>query len=298
MKSADRVLGRRRRLLLALALSALLFALVLVFACRTAVAAVDGAFLQLGSEALAFPGTIRDAAGTIRVNNTDVSYRVQVVPAPLSEVWAHYSRTCGGLSDGSSAWGPLVRTLATRGALAESHAYVACVGVKRDDLPSIAHSAKQLADSWDLSELGALRYVYARSDSVEPERTLLFTSWVDGSFNLHNFVMQGLGDNPGDDLENVPRPRGSRRVLSVERSPHRLAVYQVEGVEPRAQARWYAEQFRSRGWNVLRGRDGRNVEIDGVLLVVAEDGERTATVVVSGTESGETLVTAIEAGAS
>ena len=263
---------------------------------RQADAALDGTLMQFGSEALSFPGIVPGPAGAIRMNGTDVSYRVETLSKPLHEVWAHYAQACGGRAHGSGAVGTLLRAFATRGATSTTQAYVACLDLRRDDLPTMVQLSQQLAQTWDLSSLGALRYVYAQQDSSDPSHTLLFSMWVDDSFDLRNFVFRGTEDAPGEDPRFVPRPVASHRVLSVEHSPHMLAVYRVPHVSPEAQAHWYAHHFRSNGWR-LGARSKRGfVEVDDALLVVAEQESRSATVAISLTHDGSTLVTTVEGG--
>ena len=285
--------ARRRNTVVVLLTGAFLAVCLLVLV-RKADAALDGTLMRLGSDALSFPGTVPGPPGTIRINGTDVSYRVETLSKSLPEVWEHYSRTCGGGTRSSGAMGTLVRTMATRGASSETQAYVACLDLRRDDLPTMAQLVKQLARTWDLSSLGALRYVYAQRDSSDPSRTLVFSMWADESFDLRNFVFRGAEDAPGDDPRFFPRPLASYRVLSVEHSPHRLATYRVPHLSPEAQARWYTHHFRSNGWRLAAPSEHGFVDVDGVLLVAAEQESRSATVAISLTDSGSTLVTTVE----
>ena len=257
-------------------------------------AAIDGSLFRLGWHALAYPGSTPNNSQSIRINGIDVSYRVQTIEVPLSEVWAHYAGTCGAKPTSSHPLAPVLRALAARGAVTDSQAYVACLDLARDDLASIVHLAGRVAETWDLSLLGSLRYVYARKDSADPSQTLVFAMWVDGPLSLRNFVVSEDIDVPGGDLVHVPRPVASHRVLSVRESSRALVVYRVPRGGPDALVRWYAERFRERAWHVV-ARSGHDwVSIDRSQLVVAEKETLTASVIASATEDGSSIVTVFE----
>ena len=257
-------------------------------------AAIDETALRLGSEVLAFPGVTSGESRALRINGTDFHYRVASVAMPLSEAWAHYASVCSSRLAAATTLEPLVRAIAVRGASSKGQAYVACLDLHRADLPSLARLAQKVVETRDLSHLGALRYVYARRDEADPVKTLLFSMWTDGPLDLRGFVLSPGEDAPGDDPQHVPRPSGSHRILSLEQTSERLAVYRVPSTTPESEADWFGERFRSSGWQVVRSRGEPHVDTGGPLLVFAERDSVTASVVLSRASDGSTLVTAHE----
>jgi hypothetical protein len=83
------------------------------------------------------------------------------------------------------------------------------------------------SESWDVAELGHLRYAYVRR--AKSGRTHVLTAWTDGPFKLAAMVAPADGvDAPGTDSQNVPRPPSSIRYLSAsaEGLPHGIRIYE------------------------------------------------------------------------
>lgn len=163
---------------------------------------------------------------------------------------------------------------------------VACV-VNEDAKSSLFDALPKFADSLDLKELGALRYVYARQ--TEGGRTHVITIWTDGSFKLGAMVPEVDGaDTPGTDSPGAIRPPESQRLLtaSAAGAPHAVRVYDSKAT-PEAVLAAYEREMPKLGWERISVADAdvpesRYFTKGGVdLLVVAdENGERTAVSVI------------------
>jgi hypothetical protein len=126
--------------------------------------------------------------------------------------------------------------------------------------------------SMDLNELGRLRYVFAKQTD---SGTHYFAIRLEGELKLDR-MFPDQGDAPGRDLTGVPRPRGSRRVVSVFQQDRREAfvVYQAQE-SPRQLSEFYRQQLRKRGWTTLQDSEGESLtmERDDELIAVVIDEE-------------------------
>jgi hypothetical protein len=148
-------------------------------------------------------------------------------------------------------------------------------------LDQLTERLAAMRDSGDLAALGELRYVFARRSGAT---TTLLVFWTDGSAPLLK-MFPPKGDAPGRDPENVPRPKGSRRVLSATEHglPYHLTLYSAVTQSPDALVSWYRHALEVAGWRVAPGgsaslraqRGGRNVV---VACSPSKDGVAVATV--------------------
>ena len=92
---------------------------------------------------------------------------------------------------------------------------IVCVQPSRrpEGFGSWVDGVRTFAESGDLGALGKVRYVVARPSG--PHSTLVASVWTEGTFNVRDMV-GFVGDAPGSDIAGVPRPAGSRRILSAE----------------------------------------------------------------------------------
>jgi hypothetical protein len=107
------------------------------------------------------------------------------------------------------------------------------------------------AESWDLSEVGHLRYAYVRR--LESGHSHVLTAWTDGSFKVTAMVPPTEGaDAPGADSPNVPRPPSSVRYLSAaaEGRPHGVRVYESTASASEILAS-YEKQLTARGFEAI-----------------------------------------------
>jgi hypothetical protein len=140
---------------------------------------------------------------------------------------------------------------------------------------------RKFAESWDVADVGLLRYAYVRR--LENGRSHVLTVWTDGSFKLDAMLPGDDGqDALGTDPENVPRPPDATRYLTAaaEGRPHSVRIY--ESRQPaRDVLRMYETDMPKRGWTPIDTGDtapeARYFERNGVdmLVVVEENGERS-----------------------
>ena len=129
------------------------------------------------------------------------------------------------------------------------HGYVACFdlgGGRMRPLDLVAR-LRAFAVSYDVSAIGALRFVWAQRAG---RTTSYIAVWTEGRLPLRAMFPE-RGDAPGRDVPEVPRPRGARRVLSAfqaQREP--LLVSYVAAESPARLAAGYREQLLGLGFEV------------------------------------------------
>ena len=189
----------------------------------------------------------------------------------------------------------LLAALSVRRVSRGADGYVACIDLVARDLNELVTSVKRFAQTWDLSEIGALRYVYARRSEARADQTLVLTVWADSSLNLRSLIASS--DAEGEDLPGVPVPEGSRRVFSAhERGrPSRVAVYVAPGLNPLHLLRQYRRRFAAHGWTIIERHPTEIVEVDGTLLLAAERPDRMVTILARIGEHGTTTLILLEA---
>ena len=120
---------------------------------------------------------------------------------------------------------------------------------QRRGLAGVLRAVREFAASGDVSRLGQLRYVTARK--LDTGKTQVLAVWSEGPLLLAALFPK-TGDAPGNDMANVARPRGSRRLFHTT-TPGRdyaLRLYET----PRSAASVLAEYDRElpeRGWQAL-----------------------------------------------
>lgn len=115
--------------------------------------------------------------------------------------------------------------------------------------------AATLLRTGDLSSLGQLRYVFARK--LEDGRTQSVLVWNEGPLHVDE-MFPASGDAAGHDLTGVPRPRGSRRLLSaqVAGQPYGLLAYEVGQEQPLAALDRYDTELRASGFQSVHLQPG------------------------------------------
>ena len=120
----------------------------------------------------------------------------------------------------------------------------------------------KFADSFDLADVGLLRYVYARR--TDSGRTHVITVWTDGSFKFDSMLAPADGkDAPGSDPRNAPRPK-DRTLLDGgggRRSPLGSNLRIHRALEGRAPA---VRLGNAQAW--LESRAGERRGAGGALL--------------------------------
>jgi len=261
---------------------------------REARAEFDGAMMGLGSRAMGLPGTSLTEARTLRINGVDVLFQTQVVDAPLAHVLRHYRGACGTARRGLGDSGALIASLATRSRITDRDGYVACVETGVSDLESLAERLAKFSRTWDLADVGPLRYAYAmRAIDRSEDRTFLLTMWADTSINLRGLIPIGTADAMGADPVDLPRPPSSQRILSANEvsAPSGVYIYRVHAATAAEFVRRYRRTLLQRGWAILERNPQESIEVDGVRVLSADKGGRTLSVLVHADTSLATVVT-------
>ena len=139
-----------------------------------------------------------------------------------------------------------------------------------DDRPwmvrDIPARLKAFSKSYDLSEFGRFRYVYA--SSLAQGRTRVTTVWSDSPVSLKE-MFPAKGDAAGEDTTVVARPPSSRRILSAAAADVPFGVYLYDStLNSQALREYYDEQMKSLGWVAANG----GVEIKNTVVYVADAG--------------------------
>ena len=286
-------LGTVAALLRAAAFIGVAAALICAVLFREAHAQLDGVMLGLGSQAMAFPGNPIGESRTIRINGVEVELRTEVVDVGLSQALEHYREVCATPPPRSGELGPLIASLATRSGSTEDDGYVACVETGARDLETLVQRLTSFSDTWNLADIGPLRYAYAaRTDKLADEETFLLTMWADASIDLRRLLPTDQGDARGTDPEAIPRPRGARRILSATEAsaPSGVYVYLTEASGPAALILAYREELSALGWKVIEQKV-EATELDNTNILSAANGGRTLTVLAHASDAAATIVT-------
>lgn len=109
----------------------------------------------------------------------------------------------------------------------------------------------ELAETGDLSRLGAPRYVSARR--LENQRTHVLTVWSEGPLEL-GALISGAGDAPGADLPDVPRPPDTVRLLSARVAGRTLGLWLYDAIQTRDQVlAFYDRALPAAGFEPVHG---------------------------------------------
>ncbi len=282
-------------------------------AVKQAEAEVEEIMVGIGAEMMRYPGSTQGEARAMHFNGQTVHLMTGTTDHDVETVLDHFEAECmeqddvaerlrelqaGGQLDATidveEVDGVLRRTFGSRGV-------VACLdpvdGESNGDPESLGERVQQFLRTGDLSEIGALRYLYA-TPFEEPDGrrgTHLVSIFSDGPLDVFDMFPEE-GDAVGVDPDGVPRPDGSRRLLSAweDGKPYSMTIYAVEGSEPEALDRWYRDALGEAGWAPIETRDGERVRIDGQLIQAVSQGERIVSVVVApGAEGTPTTATVL-----
>lgn len=275
-----------------------LVSVAVLFTCalalRGASAQLDGAMISLGSRVMSFPGAPATEARTLRINGVDVRLRTQVVAAPLDRVLRYYRRLCASPRANSGVYGSLISSLATRSRITSSDGYVACIETGVGDLETLTERLVKFSKTWDLADVGPLRYAYATPAADRPEQhTFLLTIWADGPVNLRALLPIAGGDAGGVDPSDLPRPPDSQRILSATEmmAPSGVYTYLVKVASPATITRFYRSALAKSGWEILERSSEESLQVDGVRILSAEKAGRLVTVLAHAGASAPPVVT-------
>lgn len=113
-------------------------------------------------------------------------------------------------------------------------------------LQGVRERLKRFNETHDISVFGKLRYTY--TEKLRSGKTEVVTMWADSGIDLR-LMFPRVGDAAGNDSPVLPRPPGSRRMLSAsaEGLPYSVRIYNTpESVE--AVGRFYDSWMQSKGF--------------------------------------------------
>jgi hypothetical protein len=170
---------------------------------------------------------------------------------------------------------------------AESEGFLACLDLgARTDGEGILSRLGEFGRTKQLSSLGQLRFALARR---RDDRTSLLMFWTEGDAQISNLFPK-TRDALGRDLDDVPRPADSQRLLSAleQGKPFGLVLYRIVGKSQNEVVRSYRALLTEQGWQLAQESPG------GVL--VARKGDRTVLVRAAANRADKVIVTLSDLG--
>lgn len=235
----------RIRALLRVASYLLLLCLVLsLWTARAAYAELERTVLRLGDKLVGElgPGLVGDPQAVV-LNGQPLFLGASSSSLTVQQVLESFERNCragsrdmdsllGGGAAASASNEPAhdrwLRVLDQARVLRvenETEGMLGCLA-PRNGQPGVAglvDSVRAFMESGDLSQLGDLRYVTARTASSG--QTQVIAVWTEGPFQLAS-IFPEQGDAPGSDMSDVPRPPASVRAVCAT-APQRSFAYRL-----------------------------------------------------------------------
>jgi len=284
-------------------LSAYVMALQLLLgglALRVAQASTDRALTRLGGVLMQYAGAAHQQhERTLMLNGAQIRLSVGTTDDSVSTVLDDFQRQCNARSGGL---GSRMRELATQraprstapvdqaldGVLRVDDAtrgVVACLdtGVASVSIDELASRARAFLATGDASVLGRLRFVSAERGD---ETTVFVALWNEGPLNI-SAMFPATGDAPGHDCPHVPRPDGSRRLMSAWEAGQRpsLAVYEVSAQSLSQTSRRFRQRLIDAGFRLPERA------ADDSAGVVATRGDASVVVAFAAADATRTFVT-------
>ena len=298
------------------ALLTVLFGGLFLFVGHRAKADIHEVMLGFGAQMMRYDGAERQGAPRqIYMNGERMMLATAATTHSLDDVLGYYERRCmardGNLeqellrqSGANLAGAPAVDERLVDATIRHEtggRGYVACIdmGEGAISIPELTERVTAFADTGNLAEVGHLRYVYV-TDEITKRHIVTF--WTEGSFNIGKIV-PSTGDAPGRDVDALPRPAGSRRLLSAweDGQPQSLTVYAFAPQGRDALESFYRTELPRQGWSISvprqeSARTGRRpAELDDIHLIGAEREGRSAFLVVGEDADGHGTLTVLTA---
>jgi hypothetical protein len=223
----------------------------------------------------------QDAPAEFRINGARFFASTGNVDAGVSEVLDHFHAKCqdknGQLHE---QWASLAKKKRIKldrfkvGPLdgvfragSDKTGIIACTETGDGPLPpeQLMSRIKEVISSGDLSKLGDLRYVYVVRGV---DRTTFVAIWSEGALNFkHMFPPQA--DAPGNDPPGIPRPAGTRRVLSTYPLAHKASLNMYQSSTQRADelVEFYARELPRAGFELATGKKRFISAFDGARMI-------------------------------
>ena len=299
-------LARGVRISRVLVFTLLLLLLGSVLHVRSVRASASERAVALGRELAQF-GDVLSGAHRVDINGETVYVATAVSDQSIRQLLDRFEAYCdshnGGVPQDFAALAPDAAKelrrglgddwLAHWGVIREEHeteGTVMCIA-QRDGggFVGLTRRLEAFMRDWDLNDVGDFRYVYARR--IEGNRTQVFTSLTEGPFHLRRVLPDpNGGDSPGSDPSFVPRPPGSRRVLSsrVDGAPYALHVF-TSAASVDEVVSFYGRELPGLGWQRIvanRAIGAQAWQRQGVTMIVgagrADGDEETKVTFVEG----------------
>jgi hypothetical protein len=183
--------------------------------------------------------------------------------------------------------------------IAEDHkvGQIACIARKDSGggLKGLVDRVLAFTDTGDLSEIGDARYVVARRDEASGQ-THVLAMWTEGKFNIPE-MFTNVGDAPGTDSRDVPRPLDARRVLSAEMSNQSYSIRMYDTKRSNEEVlSYYEAQLAPRGFlNHPLPHDNAELDLNDHVRAFSKDGAAVI-IVTTQTPAELTGVSVIEMG--
>ena len=277
-----------------------------VWAVYRANADVENMLLGMGEELMAFPGETEEAR-QLKVNGAAISLRTQVVSQPVDQVLAHYKATCAKQNAGFAPEKEIALLNAPNAAAQEAvdeafdltmhgrtdqAGFVTCLDLAEQAVGYKAFVARALkaVETGDLSDIGQMRYAYAKRSVDDDNKTFLLTMWTEQGINLYDMFPQGGQDVPGYDAPDVPRPEGTQRIWSAweEGQPYAANIYNSHKLPVEALESFYHAELPAAGWRLLTTKTSP-IEVDGTQVIGAQKGERVLAFLLRDDKEGPTI---------
>jgi hypothetical protein len=290
---------RRHRLRVS-AYLVLLGALIAALWLRSVSANANERALQFGRGLTAWGDTLGDST-SMQINGQEFVVTSVRSAASLDEIFARFAASC------SQAQTDVVQKLgqpapkSTTGSAGADDLNVFSFRSRAQDgamfcfagangVAALADGARRAAASGDLSELGPMRYLFART-AKQHVQALLVTNR--GKLKLHELFPDG--DARGTDITSGIRPPQSVRVLSAQAAGSEHAVSSYRSSAPLASVlQGYETRLRGAGYR-LESLPSRGKSRVTPSVRIATDASQ-AFVISAGEEQGSTIVSAVRLG--
>lgn len=277
------------------------YAVAMFFAARSAKAEVDEILLGLGAEMMHHPGATEGNNQTLRINGATLQVRASQIDEPMGDVLDYFEVRCQArdgqtaaqleelIADAPSPLADLDTSMvdATERYESSHRGFVACLdqGEERADHESLMLKIQSYLDTGNISDIGHMRYVYA--ERISDDESYFITIHSDSDLNVFE-MFPSDGDAPGRDVEGIPRPPDSNRILSswVEGEPYAMNLYTSSERTPEEFVAHFREVLPAEGWAPVESTPNETVSIDGMIILTYSLGERLTTIHINPDEGG------------
>lgn len=275
---------------------------VTTFVAATASVAVIGAYsharsqlgeqlLSVGSNMMRYEGAnTQDEPREMRINGQSLMMRSGTTDDSVDAVLDRFEAQCSTGQqelrervDFMTQQAGITRSLFVLREMGGPEGVVACLDFGQEELSvaDLAERAARFRASNDLHDLGDLRFVFAEPMN-DGSGAHFLTFWTNGSLDFDEVTGRGgNGDVPGADIDGIPRPPRSRRVLDASETGHpdRVLMYFGSSMTGWELESFYRRELTHSGYHVIdpgeRGTREISTRIRGTVLGGERDGHLT-----------------------